>query len=122
MYIHYNANPSGKATGDCVVRAIATITGKSWSRVYTELYEYGLWMYDMMDTNTVWHKYLKDHGFAIFAIDDPCMTVDEFCRVHPYGEYLLGTGKHLLAVIDGDYIDAWDSGMEQPVFYWRKEN
>ena len=120
MYIFYNANPSGKSTGDCVIRAIATITGKTWVEVHEDLSFYSRKMYDMMDTNTVWHKYLKDLGFDIFAISDPWLTVDDFCKRHPYGKYLLGTGRHLVAVIDGDYYDAWDSGREIPVFYWMK--
>ena len=85
MYIFYNANPSGKSTGDCVIRAIATITGKSWVEVHEDLSFYSRKMYDMMDTNTVWHKYLKDLGFDIFAISDPWLTVDDFCKLHPYG-------------------------------------
>lgn len=121
MYINYNANPGGKSTGDCVIRAIAAVTGRSWLEVYDDLYRYGRRSYDMMDTNEVWHKYLYDLGFDIFVMPVPCMTVKEFTRVYPDGTFLLGTGRHLLAVINGNYIDAWDSGNEIPVFYWRKE-
>lgn len=120
MFIKYNANPTGKSTGDCVIRAIATATDKSWLEIYDDLYEYGRASFDMMDTNEIWHKYLYDIGFDIFAIPVPCMTVKEFTRVYRYGTYLLGTGRHLIAVIDGDYLDAWDSGNEIPVFYWKK--
>lgn len=120
MFIKYNANPTGKSTGDCVIRAIATATDKSWLEIYDDLYEYGRASFDMMDTNEIWHKYLYDIGFDIFAITVPCMTVKEFTRVYRYGTYLLGTGRHVLAVIDGDYLDAWDSGNEIPVFYWKK--
>ena len=118
MYINYYANPSGKATGDCVIRAIATITGKSWRDVHWELAILSNRKYGMMDDNVIWHEYLRELGFDIFAIQDPCMRVKDFCNRHPRGKFLLGTGRHVVAVIDGDYYDAWDSGNEFPVFYW----
>lgn len=37
MFINYNANPSGKATGDCVIRAISTVTGLPWRTVHWDL-------------------------------------------------------------------------------------
>ena len=122
MFITCNANPAGNSTGDCVIRAISIITGKSWREVYHDLYEYGMTYYEMIDTNALWHNYLYDLGFDIFAIPKPTMTVREFCKWFPKGMYILGTGKHVIPVIDGDYYDTWDSGFEIPVFYWRKEN
>ena len=50
-----------------------------------------------------------------------CYTVKDFCKDHPQGVFVLGTGTHAVAVIDGDYYDAWDSGNKVPLFYWRKE-
>ena len=121
MYIQYNANPLDKSTGDCVIRAIATVTNRPWLEVYDDLYKYARASCDMMDTNEVWHRYLYDIGYHIHVISVPCMTVKEFARIYQKGRYLLGTGRHVVAVINGDYIDAWDSGNEIPVFYWRKE-
>ena len=121
MYISCNATPAGNPTRDCVIRAISIITGMSWRDVYHDLYEYGMWLHEMMDTNALWHRYLYDLGFDIFVIPRPTMTVKEFCRWKPYGKYILGTGTHVIPVIDGDYYDTWDSGNEIPVFYWRKE-
>ena len=34
-------------------------------------------------------------------------------------KYLIGTGSHAVAVIDGDYYDSWDSGNEIPAYFWR---
>lgn len=122
MYIYYDANPSGSPTGDCVIRAIATITRRPWRDIHWDLAILSNQRCKMMDDNVIWHEYLKNLGFKIYAIQDPCMRVKDFCNAHPYGEYILGTGRHVVAVIDGDYYDAWDSGNEFPVFYWRKEN
>ena len=38
MFVNYNANPSGKATGDCVIRSISTITGLPWRTIYDMVY------------------------------------------------------------------------------------
>lgn len=122
MYIYYDANPSGSPTGDCVIRAIATITRRPWRDIHWDLAILSNQRCKMMDDNVIWHEYLKNLGFKIYAIQDPCMRIKDFCNSHPYGEYILGTGRHVVAVIDGDYYDAWDSGNEFPVFYWRKEN
>jgi hypothetical protein len=122
MYIYYDANPSGSPTGDCVIRAIATITKRPWRDIHWDLAILSNQRYKMMDDNVIWHEYLKNLGFKIYAIQDPYMRIKDFCNSHPYGEYILGTGRHVVAVIDGNYYDAWDSGNEFPVFYWRKEN
>ena len=44
-----------------------------------------------------------------------------FCEDHPYGIYIVGTGTHAIACVDGNYYDTWDSGDESPLFYWKKE-
>ena len=48
-------------------------------------------------------------------------TVEDFCADHPKGTYVLGTGSHAVAVVDGFYYDAWDSGNEIPIYYWKEE-
>ena len=50
-----------------------------------------------------------------------CYTVEKFCWEHPRGLFLLATGSHVVAVENGDYYDAWDSGNEVPIYYWEYE-
>lgn len=121
MYVYYNANPSGKATGDCVIRAIATVTDLPWRTVHWELAVLSNEMYQMMDDNVVWHEYLRRLGFDINTVQLPCTRVADFGKCFPHGKYILGTGKHVIAVLDGDYYDTWDSGNELAVFYWKLE-
>jgi hypothetical protein len=47
--------------------------------------------------------------------------VKEFCYDNPKGSFLVGTGTHVVAVIDGDYYDAWDSGNEVIDRYFTRE-
>ena len=42
-----------------------------------------------------------------------------FCEKYPTGVYVIGTGTHAVAVVDGDYYDSWDSGNEVPSYFWR---
>lgn len=122
-YVFYNPNPSGRVVGDCVIRGITVMTGEDWETVYIGIVLQGLLSHDMPSSNYVWGKYLHKRGFIRSILPDTCpncYTVKQFCRDFPKGEYLLATGSHVVAVVDGDYYDAWDSGNEVPVYYWRK--
>lgn len=124
-YIYTNINPMKKRNGDCVIQALGIALDKSWEEVYLELAEVGLLLYSMMNNNDTWDLYLRNHGFSRHAISNSCpdcYCVIDFCRDHPYGTYVLGTGNHAIAVIDGIIRDAYNSGSEIPIVYYRKEN
>lgn len=123
MYIPYNPNPAGKYVGDCVIRAIVKATGDSWERIYNDVASKGYALRDMPSSNHVWASYLKDRGFKRYVIPDTCpdcYTVREFCSDHPYGVFILGTGTHVISVVDGNYYDSWDSGDEIPILYFER--
>ena len=122
MWIRCNPNPLGKQTSDCVVRAIAIATEQSWKRTYRELCDLGEIEAEMPNANYVWGLDLKDKGARQFLLPESCpqcITVRAFCEKYPDGIYVIGTGTHAVAVIDGDYYDAWDSGNEVPSYFWR---
>lgn len=115
-------NPGERRVGDCVVRAIATATGRSWFDIYDDLYWVGRQEYDMPSSNGVWGLYLFQLGFTPFVLPNSCpecITVREFTKRFPRGTYIIGTGMHAVAVIDGDYYDTFDSG-EMTVSYFFK--
>ena len=124
MYKHFNPNPCGKAVGDCVIRAVSKVENMSWEHAYISVCVFGYVYCDMPSSNAVWSAYLKSRGYTQHAVPDDCplcYTVKDFCREHDRGSFLLGTGTHVVAVVDGDYYDAWDSGNEVPIYYWQKE-
>lgn len=123
MWNSYNANPTGNKVGDCVVRAISTALGQEWHETYTGLCLQGFEMADLPSSNAVWSKYLRKKGFSRFAIPNECpdcYTIEDFCADHPNGVFVVGTGSHAVAVINGDYYDFWNSGGEVPLYYFEK--
>lgn len=122
MWIPLNANPSGKRVGDCVVRAISVATGQRWEQVYDELYRAGRAAHDMMSSNETWGRMLYHMGFEPFILPEDCpecITVREFARRFRRGRYIIGTGSHAVAVINGNYIDTWDSGNCVPKYFFK---
>lgn len=123
-YVQINENPQGLNVGDCVIRAISIITDKDWYDIYIELSVKGMEMADTLDSNRVWMSYLKDEGFKVSSIVDSCpdcYTVEDFCKDNPIGKFLLATGNHLIAVINGNWMDTWNSGLQAPICYFYKE-
>lgn len=122
MWIKVNPNPLGKRVGDCVVRAVSVATGLPWKEVYDGLYDVGWHEADMPNSNQVWGMYLYRMGFEPFVLPEACpkcVTVKQFAKRFPYGRYVIGTGNHAVAVINGNYYDTWDSGNEVPAYFFR---
>lgn len=124
MYIYTNPNPDNKSTGDCVIRALSIVTGNTWEQTYIKLCLKGLEMSELPNSNSVWGAYLKQIGYRRETIPNTCpdcYTIQGFCMDHPEGRYVVCTGSHAVAVINGDIYDAWDSSNEIPTFYFHKE-
>ena len=125
MYRYYNPNPRQRSgVGDCTVRAVSKALGISWEAAYIDLVVQGYLIGDMPSSNIVMNTYLRSQGFSKYGISNSCpdcYTIREFSIDHPEGTYILGTGTHVVAVIDGEYYDSWDSGDEIPQYYYEKE-
>ena len=121
-YIKYNPNPLKKnRVGDCAIRAIAKVFMMDWKTAYVKLCDMGLQLCDMPNANHVIGAFLSLHGFEKFAIPDSCpdcYSIRQFCLDNPVGTFVVGTGSHVVAVIDGNYYDSWNSGDEIPAYAW----
>ena len=123
-FIFYNQNPDDLRVGDCVVRAIAKVEDMGWYDAFIDICAQGMEMSDMPDSNRVWMAYLKDIGYKLTLLPSACpecYTIIDFCKEHPKGRFLVATGSHIVAVVDGNYYDTWDSGIEIPIYYFVKE-
>ncbi len=119
VFIQYNANPCGVNTGDCVIRAISIVTGMHPKKVYAGLCLFGYPCTIWGNVNSIWTEFLQSYGYTKHNISG--QTVAEFAADHPHGRYILGTGTHAVAVVEGNWIDSWNSGAEKPIYYFVKE-
>ena len=125
MWVEFNNNPTGRAVGDCAVRAVSVALGVDWETAYAMIAKNGFQMGDMPSSNSVWGAVLRQHGFYRKAIPDTCpdcYTAEDFCVDHPQGIFVLGFGTHVATVKDGILYDSWNSSHELPQYFWyRKE-
>lgn len=124
MWKRHNENPINARVGDCVIRAVSTALSQPWEKTYADLCVHGLMFCDLPSSNAVWGAYLAHKGYSRNTIPNACQcyTVEDFCRDHPNGTYILGTGTHAICVKSGFFYDVWDSGQETPIYYFEKEN
>lgn len=123
MFVSYNANPNNMRVGDCVIRSISKALDQSWLQTYVDLCIQGYLMCDLPSSNSVWGAYLKNKGFTrdIVSNDCPdCYTIEDFCNEHTQGTFVVGTGTHAVAVVDGNLFDTWDSSNEAPLYFYYK--
>lgn len=120
MFRYSNLNPQSNRVGDCVIRAIAKAMGETWETTYIELCLQGYLMSDLPSSNAVWDSYLKGKGFTRGIVSTDCRTIADFADEYNRGVYVVGTGTHAVAVIDGVVWDNWDSSGEQPIYFYHK--
>lgn len=121
MWIKANPNPAKKEVPDCVIRAISIALNRPWLDVYDELCYLGRQEYNMPSADSVWGLYLYHLGFEPFVLPScpQCVTVEEFTKMYPRGTFIIGTGSHAVAIINGNFYDSWNSGSETCSFFWR---
>lgn len=120
-YIRLNENPHGILVDDCVIRAISTATGRSWDDVYLDLMIEGYEHKNWGNFNAIWWNYLIKKGYKRFIIPDTCplcYTLKDFVKDHPHGVYIVGDGSHVVTVVDGFYVDTYDSGNMSVLYYF----
>lgn len=123
MWIKYNANPVANRVEDCAIRAVAVALDISWEYAFDLIAKNAKEMGNVMHSNAVFGSVLRQHGFKRFIIPNSCpdcYTLIDFCLDNPEGVYVVGLDSHVVAVIDGNYIDTWDSGNEIPIYYWKE--
>jgi hypothetical protein len=121
MWIKYNVNPIANNVEDCAIRAVAVALNISWDDAFDMVCNMAKNMGVMPHNNAAWGAVLRQHGFkrAIIPNSCPdCFTIKDFCLENPEGVFVIGTGTHAVAVIDGNYYDTWNSGNEIPQYYW----
>lgn len=105
MFKYFNKNSHNNRIDDCVIRAIATLTNRTWRDVYDELTELagdkGL-MFENVEfvEDYLDERYRRQCHHA--------KTVGEFAYEHPKGRYAITMNNHITSLIDGNIIDTFD--------------
>ena len=124
MYKYYNPNPTGRTTaGDCAIRAVAKALDIDWESAFAKITVNAFRMGDMPSSDSVWGSVLRMNGFYrenLPCTTRDCYTVREFAMDNPVGTYVVGTGSHVVTIIDGNYYDSWQSGDESVIYFWVK--
>lgn len=122
MWIKYQPNPCGRSVGDCAIRAIAKALKVDWETAYLKLCKVGYEMCDLPNADATWGAVLRQEGFYRYSVPNKCpdcYTIKDFCIDHPVGTFVVGTGGHVVTIVNGDYYDSWESGNEIPIYYWK---
>ena len=125
VFEEYNPNPVGRHVGDCAIRAIAKALDIDWETAFILITVNAYQMGDMPSSDSVWGAVLRENGFYKKIIPNYCLdcyTVEDFCKDHPNGIFVLGFGGHVATVVDGKLYDSWDSSKEIPIYYWYRKD
>jgi hypothetical protein len=123
-YFHFhNANPKGRITTDCVIRAISTATELPYNQVVMELAQLQCEIgYDDGDKK-LYDKYLQSKGFVKHKqprkLDGTKYTGKQWCNyLQSQYDYIMSRsprmvanigGHHIVAIVDAKVWDIWDS-------------
>ncbi len=127
VFHYHNENPKNNHTGDCVIRAIACATGKSWDEVLTELIPYCMKYKMLPDTTKCYEKYLADLGWVKQKqprkSDNTKYTGKEFCKLVKADKVYICHigGHHMICIKDKKVQDIWDSSDGCIGNFWIKE-
>ena len=125
MWIDYNPNPvQSYREDDCGIRAVAKALGKDWESAFVRLAIMASSMGSTMNRGTVIGAVLRQNGFkrAYPTNECPdCINFEDFASMNPEGTFVVFSQNHVATIVDGDLYDSWDSGHEEVVFVWYKD-
>lgn len=112
-YVNKNINPKNKKTCDCVIRAIALASDKSYEEVYRELVEISLRTGYFITEKRTYDKYLEKIGFVKMKQprkgDGTKYIVKEIDELISSSQtVIVSVAHHLTCVKEHICYDLWD--------------
>ena len=118
-YVYYQPNKKDlkDKVGDCQIRAMSKALNLTWLEVFDlvtpicrEQQVMDIFSCDLAKTKEA----MDGLGFSYTGISNKRgttrPTVDSFAKEHKQGTYVVTVANHVVAVVDGQYFDTWDSG------------
>lgn len=114
VFEYRNPHPKGIKTTDCVVRAVSIALDKDYLEVRRELNRSKKELKETSYKNQKFmDKYAKLNGWKKISFPAvkgvPRLRGNDFVKQYPEGTYILKLARHVVAVVDGVYLDTWDS-------------
>lgn len=123
-FVKYNANPKGRKTTDCVIRALCTALNDSWENTYRNLVDYSIRQGLMCTEKRAFTFYLNAKGYKMEKMpkrgDNTRYTVQQFANeiAKPKTVYILNLANHLTVIKDGVLLDTWNCSQKYVGNYW----
>lgn len=121
---NYNANPKGKKTCDCTIRALTMATGLKYEDVYKALFEISLKTGYMLNEKRVEEVFMEAQGFVKYKQprknDGTKYTINEIRLLTNAPVIVISCAHHLTCVKDGVLIDTWNCGYKTIGNYYVK--
>lgn len=121
-------NPTEKTRrstkGDCVIRALAIASGRTWREAFDVLCNKARELYDIPNGAGTYEVVFKDLGYeqekrGRVAKGTRRETAKGFALKHKTGTYILSLANHLTCVKDGKIRDAWNCGDKCVYKVWK---
>lgn len=123
-FVEYNANPKGRKTGDCVIRAICTALNETWEDTYKGLLEVALDTGYAISCTENYGEYLKRKGYIKQKmprkLNNRKYTVAEFADelAKPKVTYIINIANHTTMIRNKNLYDLWDCRRKSVLNYW----
>ena len=123
-FTYYNANPKGKLTCDCVVRAVCTALDEPYNQIMKEMFDMSIKTgYEYTDVKCI-DKYLQSKGWKKMKqprkSNNKKYTGEEFCKIYKGTCVANIGGNHTVCIKNGKVHDTWDSTGGCIGNYWVK--
>ena len=123
-FIKYNANPKGRKTGDCVIRAICTALNETWEDTYKGLLEVALDTGYAVSCTENYEEYLKRKGYIKQKMPRKSnkrkYTIAEFAEelAKPKLTYIVNIANHTTMIRNKNLYDLWNCENKCVLNYW----
>jgi len=120
----YNANPKGKFTCDCVLRAVCTALDEPYNHILRGMIDMSIETgYEYTDAKCI-DKYLQSKGWTKMRQprkpDNTKYTGEEFCEIYKGTCVANIGGHHVVCIKNGKVHDTWNSTDGCIGNYWVK--
>lgn len=123
-FVKYNANPNNEMQPDCLVRAMAMVTERTYDETLLGLAKLMLKHDRDFRYEDVWNRIMFNLGYRKLVVKHK-PTLNKWCestKMLPNDCAILTvTNNHAIAVKHGKFYDNFDSGRRKVVFVYVKE-